>query len=331
MSFFVDSNSLERHKFRKMINKKNIIRFILILILALFIAGYLYEEYQAKIYLDEVTGDTITVNQVEYNYETYGKGDYIVIVDSASGSSILNKRYLMESFEGKARLFFYDRPGYGGTKGELKTPKETAEDLHFMFRRFGWKMQFILVGEEYGSLVMQEYLNLYPDEVIGAVFINPLGQMLGSDEMVRYKDMRSASFPSKEILGTVGLPRLMQNMGILDFSDDVSLENEDDMHFFANLRLSKAYMNTMEAELHHMATASGIEVKPGLMGDHPLYLITSRRNSERFQQENYLSYSSESEVFIVPDSVSDVILERPEDVASNLYGMLDKIIRSSFR
>ena len=238
MSFFVDSNSLERHKFRKMINKKNIIRFILVMLLALFIAGYLYEEYQAKLYLDQVSGNSITVNQVEYNYEIHGKGDYIVIVDSASGSSILSKQQLMERFDGKARLFFYDRPGYGGTKGMFKTPKETAEDLHFMFRRFGWKMEFILIGEEYGALVMQEYLHLYPDEVIGGIFINPVGQMLGKDEIIRYTDMRSASFSSKEILGTVGLPRLMQNTGILDFFDDVRLEDEEDKHFYGNLRLS---------------------------------------------------------------------------------------------
>lgn len=331
MSFFVDSNSLERHKFRKMINKKNIIRFILMLIMALFIAGYLYEEYQAKIYLDQVSGNSITVNQVEYNYEIHGSGDYIVIVDGASGESILNKQQLMERFDGKARLFFYDRPGYGGTKGEYKTPKEIAEDLHFIFRRFGWKMEFILLGEEYGSLVMQEYLHLYPDEVIGGIFINPVGQMLGKDEMVRYTDMRSASFPSKEILGTVGLPRLMQNMGILDFFDDVRLEDEEDRHFYVNLKLSKAYMKAMKVELDHMATAASIEVKPGLMGEKPLYVITSRRNSDRFLQEAYLSYSSESEVFTVADSISDVILERPQDVVSNLHGLLDKIVRASFR
>ncbi len=314
-----------------MVNKKNIIRFILIVIIALFIAGYLYEEYQAKIYLDQVSGNSITVNQVEYNYEIHGKGDYIVIVDGASGESILNKRQLMERFDGKARLFFYDRPGYGGTKGEFKTPKEIAEDLHFIFRRFGWKMEFILLGEEYGSLVMQEYLHLYPDEVIGGIFINPVGQMLGKDEIIRYTDMRSASFSSKEIMGMAGLPRLMQNMGILDFFDDVRLENEEDLKFYSNLRLSKAFMKAMKTELDHMASAKSIEVKPGLMGDSPFYLITSSRNSDRFNQETYLSYSSDSNVFTVQDSVAEVMLERPQDVVSNLYGILDKIIRSSFR
>ncbi len=331
MSFFVDSNSLERHRFRKMINRKNIIRFVLAALLSLFVAGYLYEEYQAKIYLDEVSGNTITVNQVEYNYEIHGKGDYIVIVDSASGSSILNRQKLMERFDGNARLFFYDRPGYGGTKGMFKTPEDIAKDLHFIFRRFGWKMEFILLGEEYGSLVMQEYLHLYPDEVIGGIFINPVGEMVGKDEMIRYTDMKSASFSSKEILGTVGIPRLMQNMGILDFFDDVKLEDEDEKHFYSNLRLTKAFMNATKAELDYMATGESLHVKEGLMGENPLYLITSARNSDRFLQENYLSYSSESEVFSVPDSVNDVMLERPQDVVSNLYGLLDKIIRASYR
>ncbi|MFH5837244.1 alpha/beta fold hydrolase [Proteiniclasticum sp. C24MP] len=330
MSFIVESNSLERHKFRKMINKKNIIRVIVLFLAALFFAGYLYEEYQAKIYLDQVSGNQIMVNQVNYNYEIHGSGDYIVIVDGASGESLLHKQKLMEKFDGNARLFFYDRPGYGGTEGEYKTPREIAEDLHFMFRRFGWKMEFILVGEEYGSLVMQEYLNLYPDEVLGALFINPMGEMAGSEEIVRYRDIRTASFFSKEVLGAVGLPRLMQSSGILDFFDEVSLDNEE-KEFHSNLRLTRSMMNIMKAELGYMETAEALPVKTNLLGENPLHLITSNRNMERFNQERYLGYSSDVETLIVQDSVSDVMLERPQDIASSLNGLIDKITRLSYR
>ena len=331
MSFIIESNSLERHKFKKMINKKNIIRMSVLLVVSLLISGYLYEEYQAKIYLDQVSGNQIMVNQVNYNYEIYGSGDYIVIVDGASGESILHKKKLMEKFDGNARLFFYDRPGYGGTDGEYKTPKEIAEDLHFMFRRFGWKMKFILVGEEYGSLVMQEYLNLYPDEVIGAVFINPVGEMAGSGEMTRYSNIRTASFFSKEVLGSVGMPRLMQNSGILDFFDEIRLEDVEEKEFHANLRLTKNMMSVMKAELSFMESSEAVPINKNQMGENPLHLITSNRNMERFNQEKYLDYSSDIETFIVQDSVSDVMLERPEDIASNLNGLIDKITRLGFR
>lgn len=331
MSFIVESNSLERHKFKKIVNRKNIIRFLLLLLVALFFTGYLYEEYQAKIYLDQVSGKSITVNQVSYNYEIHGKGDYIVIMDVATGGSILNRNQLMEKFDGNARLFFYDRPGYGATQGEFKTPREIAEDLHFMFRRFGWNMKFILVGEEYGSLVMQEYLNLYPEEVLGSIFINPVGEHVGEDETVRYKDLKSASFLSKQVLGNFGLPRLMQNSGILDFFDEVRLEDQEMKNFYANIRLSRSFMEIMEKELHLMATSEKVPVKENLMGENPLYVITSNKNSQRFTQENYLSYSSNAELVSVPDSVADVILERPQDVVSTLHALLDKIERLSYR
>lgn len=331
MSFIVESNSLERHKFRKMINKKNIIRFIVLLLAALLLTGYLYEEYQAKLYLDQVSGNQIMVNQVNYNYEIHGSGDYIVIVDGPSGESLLHKNKLMEKFDGNARLFFYDRPGYGGTEGEYKTPREIAEDLHFMFRRFGWKMEFILVGEEYGSLVMQEYLNLYPDEVLGALFINPVGEMAGSEEITRYKDIRTASFFSKEILGLVGLPRLMQNTGVLDFFDEISPGSKEEKKFHANLRLTKSMMSIMKAELGYMESAEELPVKKNLMGENPLHLITSNRNMDRFNQEIYMDYSSDVETFIVQDSVYDVMLERPQDIVSSLNGLIDKITRLSYR
>lgn len=331
MSFFVESNSLERHKFRKMINKKNIIRFIVFVMAALFISGYLYEEYQAKQYLDQVSGNQIMVNQVNYNYEVHGSGDYIVIVDGPSGESLLHKQKLMEYFDGNARLFFYDRPGYGKTEGEYKTPREIAEDLHFIFRRFGWKMEFILVGEEYGSLVMQEYLHLYPDEVLGTLFINPTGEVAGSEEMIRYGDIRTASFSSKEILGAVGLPRLMQNAGILDFFDEVTLDSAEEKDFHANLRLTKSMMGIMRTELGYMETAQALPVKKNLLGENPLHLITSSRNMDRFSQERYLEYSSDVETLMVQDSVADVMLERPQDIVSSLNGLIDKITRLSYR
>ncbi len=331
MSFIVESNSLERHKFKRLINKKNIIRMIILLVVSLLITGYLYEEYQAKFYLDQFSGNKILVNQVNYNYEVYGSGDYIVIVDGASGESLLHKKKLMEKFDGNARLFFYDRPGYGDTQGEYKTPKEIAEDLHFMFRRFGWKMEFILVGEEYGSLVMQEYLNLYPDEVIGALFINPVGEMLGEAEMNRYKEIKTASFFSKEVLGTIGLPRLIQNSGILDFFDETKLETQEEKEFYVNLRLTKNMMSIMRTELGYMGSSEAIPVKKNLMGENPLYLITSSRNSERFSQEKYLDYSSDTETYLVQDSVSDAILEIPQDIASTLNGLINEITRLSYR
>ena len=329
MKFYEDSNSVERYRFRRIFHKKNLVKAILFLLAAALLAGYLYENYEAKQHLDAYEGKTITVNQVTYNYQVVGSGDYTVIVDGAAGESELSRKKLVEAFDGKARLFFYDRPGYGGTKGEYKTPKEVAEDLHFIFRRFGWKMEFILMGEEYGSLVMQEYLHLYPEEVLGAVFLNPMGEALGSSEMARYEGIHTASFPSKEGLGIFGIPRALQNAGILDFFDHVDLP-EEEKSMYANLRLSKDFMAALKTEYQFMTTGEQLPVKPMLLEDKPFALVTTKLSEERYNQEKYLSYSSDSSVFYVQDSVRDILLERPKDVAPVLYTVVDKVIRRGY-
>lgn len=330
MNIYRDSNSVERYRFRRIFQKKNLVKALLVLLVAAFTAGYLYENYQAKLHLDAYEGSTITVNQVKYNYKVVGSGDYTILVDGAAGESELTRSKLVEAFEGKARLFFYDRPGYGGTEGLYKTPKEVAEDLHFIFRRFGWKMEFILLGEEYGSLVMQEYLNLYPDEVLGAVFLNPMGEALGGDQMKRYEGIHTASFPSKEGLGIFGIPRILQNTGILDFYDHVDLP-EEEKDIYANLRLSKEFMAALKTEYQYMSTGEKLPVMPLLLEDKPVMLVTSRLSEERYGQEAYLAYSSDSGVVYVEDSARDLLLEKSQDVAPVLYGVLDKVTRRAYR
>lgn len=331
MSFIVESNSLERHRFKRIFNKKSITVILIILFLSLLIVGYLYEQGEARTYLSETQGKTITINQVAYNYELYGQGDYTVVINGGAGESLLHREALKEKFEGNARLFFYERPGYPSSEGEFKTPLDIAKDLHFMFRRFGFEMKFIFVGEEYGSLVIQEYLNLYPDEVIGGIFINPLGQSLGSPNLSRYVDRETASFTSKRVLGYVGLPRVMQNTGFMDFYDQMSFRTEQEKQQYTNLMLSREMMGIVEQELFQLNEEKPMEIKTSLLGDRPLVLMTSDKNQEEFSQDDYLLYSEDSELFLYADSIKDVLFQQPEDIASNLNALVKKITRMSYR
>lgn len=331
MSFMTESNSLERHRFKKIFNKKSMIIFFVVAFLLLLVVGYLYEQGEARIYLSEKQGKTINVNQVDYNYELYGQGDYTVVINGSAGESLLHREALKGKFQGNGRLFFYERPGYPSSEGEFKTPKDIAKDLHFMFRRFGFEMKFIFVGEEYGSLVMQEYLQLYPEEVIGGIFINPLGQSLGSSNVKRYVDRETASFLSKRVLGYMGLPRFMQNTGLMDFYDQMSFRTENEKHLYANLMLSREMMDIVEQELNHLDEEKLMEVTPLILGESPMIMMTSEKNRLEFDQEKYMNYSEDTEVFLYADSVNDVIFQQPEDIASNLNALIKKITRMSFR
>lgn len=331
MSFIVESNSLERHRFKKMFNKKNSVIAMIVILVLLLVLGYLYEQGEARTYLGEVQGKTIKINQVNYNYELYGQGDYTVIINGSAGETLLNREALKDSFQGNARLLFYDRPGYPASDGEFKTPEDVAKDLHFMFRKFGFEMNFIFVGEEYGSLVMEEYIHLYPEEVIGAIFINPLGQSLGSEEMMRYVNRETASFFSKTALGYVGLPRFMQNLGIIDFYNQMTFRSKEEKENYANVMLSREMMTIVQKELNLLNDIEPLALKPSLLGDSPLIVMTSEKNKTAFNQDDYLLFSEDSELFVYADSIKDLVFQQPEDIVSMINGIVDKLTRQSFR
>lgn len=327
MKHIENSNSLHRFKKTKIVNKTNIIRASVLFVVALFIFGYMYENGEARKYVGAAPGKSITVNGIGYNYEaTAGKG-YKIIVAGAAGESMLSRKALTEAFGEDHKLFFFDRPGYGSTDGDAKSPRELAEDLHFMFRKFGWSTGYILVGEEFGSLVIQEFINMYPDEVLGAIMINPVGPALGSETMDTYIEDSRDGMEEIRTLGTFGIPRILSNAGVARFNREVDIDSDADLDFYSNLWLTNAHLKAFEAELEEMAALEAIEAVDGALGVRPVYLMTTNRHLQDMRQSEVLSYSSDQETVIVSDSVKEILLERSEDVISTLNGLMKKLKR----
>ena len=327
MKHIENSNSLHRFKKTKVVNKTNIIRASVLFIAALFIFGYMYESSEARKYVGAAPGKSITVNGISYNYDaTAGKG-YKIIVAGAAGESMLSRKALTEAFGEDNKLFFFDRPGYGSTDGDAKSPKELAEDLHFMFRKFGWTSGYILIGEEFGSLVMQEFINMYPDEVLGAIMINPVGPALGSETMDTYIEDSKEGIEEIRTLGTFGIPRILSKAGVARFNREVDIDSDADLDFYSNLWLTNAHLKAFEAELSEMAALDAIEAVDGALGVRPVYLMTTNRHLQDMKQSEILSYSSDQETVIVSDSVKEILLERSEEVISTLNGLMKKLKR----
>jgi len=297
-------------------------------IAALFIFGYMYESSEARKYVGAAPGKSITVNGISYNYDaTAGKG-YKIIVAGAAGESMLSRKALTEAFGEDHKLFFFDRPGYGSTDGDAKSPKELAEDLHFMFRKFGWTSGYILIGEEFGSLVMQEFINTYPDEVLGAIMINPVGPALGTETMDTYIEDSKEGIEEIRTLGTFWNTENSEQCRSLQGSTGrLTSIRMPTWIFYSNLWLTNAHLKAFEAELAEMAALEAIETVDGALGVRPVYLMTTNRHLQDMKQSEILSYSSDQETVIVSDSVKEILLERPEEVISTLNGLMKKLKR----
>lgn len=75
----------------------------------------------------------------------------------------------------------YDRPGTlnsrSSTVSQPTTPQNGVDDLHELLTAAKISPPYILVGHSYGGLIAKLYTSLYPDEVVGLVFVDALTEM----------------------------------------------------------------------------------------------------------------------------------------------------------
>jgi hypothetical protein len=120
-------------------------------------------------------------------------------------------------------------------------------------------------------------------------------------------------------------------MGIIDFYNQTSFRSQEEKEKYANVMLSREMMAVVEQELNVLTESKSDPIKPSILGSSPLIVMTSEKNKIEFNQENYLLYSDDSELFIYADSIKDLGFQQPEDIVSMLNGLVDKLIRQSFR
>jgi pimeloyl-ACP methyl ester carboxylesterase len=74
-----------------------------------------------------------------------------------------------------ARIFAYSRPGYGasGPATTPRDPKQIVEELRALLASRGYAPPYLLVGHSMGGTYMELFAKAHPDEVVGAVLVDP--------------------------------------------------------------------------------------------------------------------------------------------------------------
>jgi pimeloyl-ACP methyl ester carboxylesterase len=72
-------------------------------------------------------------------------------------------------------IFAYSRPGYGASSPAAtpRDPRTIVEELRALLAYEGYAPPFLLVGHSFGGTYMELFAKAYPDEVIGAVLVDP--------------------------------------------------------------------------------------------------------------------------------------------------------------
>ena len=216
-------------------------------------------------------------SKMEYKLKT--GGDYTVVFDGAIGTNMYEWDEVCKTLEEKKiSTFIYNRRGYGfNDGGEIRTPEEQAKDLKALLKKAGASEPYVLVGEEYGSLVTTNFVSLYPDLVAGVVLVNPISEeRIQTNEFK--KSIESEYYRSEfEKMGTnFSLTSLLSKMG-LTMENNIFKEHltESELSEFNSFKNNKKYKEAVSNELKNLYKNLSNSQIDGLLCNKPLYLITN--------------------------------------------------------
>ncbi len=107
-------------------------------------------------------------------YAAGGAGEPTVVFEAGHGDSMIRWAAVAPPVGESARVFVYDRPGYGGSE-PATTPRDAATivaELRELLVTTGHQPPYVLVGHSLGGTVVDLFARTHPDEVSGLVLVD---------------------------------------------------------------------------------------------------------------------------------------------------------------
>jgi hypothetical protein len=319
------ANSNVVHKLEKdKVSKRKIFKKIVIFIVALFLLGIV-----AQIITNFIDGERLKSHfkygridgkKIEYKYKP--GSDYTVVFDGTLGNNMYEWDNICKTLEDKkASTFIYNRRGYGfNDGGEVRTPEDQAKDLKLLLRKAGASEPYVLVGQEYGSLVITNFIKLYPKSVAGVVLVDPI-----SEEVIKTSEFKESIkqkyYRSKfEVIGTnFSLTSILSQMG-LTIENKVFKEHldESELSEFNGLENKKNYKEAVSNELRTLYESSSNSQENERLKGIPFYLITSNENDPSIK----LGEQAYTTIYKKDQSDSPVSLLDPDIIVNGVNSVM---------
>lgn len=245
------SNSMQKYKLKKKWNKMILIQWLVLILFIVIFGGYLYENVQVdKIETNNrKSSRAVTVEESKIYYNVTGQNGYTVILESNSGYGSAEWSNVTKKSPKNMKFLYYDRAGYGRSEkiDKPRTPEEEAKELHTLIEKSQYKPPYVFVGNEYGSLIVNAYNKLYGDEIAGVVLINPIENTeIGTFNKIKM----TSSLVTQKLLGSIGMMRIAENLGIINLDENVVLElSKSNAELYKNFRVNSKFASLKLKEL----------------------------------------------------------------------------------
>ncbi|MDD4690060.1 MAG: alpha/beta hydrolase, partial [Eubacteriales bacterium] len=326
--------------------KKKRRRIVLIILVSILLISFTYEKVgefiDSKKY--EPPGRLVEVNGHMMHIYGEGTSNNTPTVVFTSGwktpSPYVDYYPLLENISEYTRAVVYERPGYGWSEvANGKRGIDTiTEELHQLLVKSGEQGPYILVGHSFGSNEVLRYSQLYSEEVAGVVLID------GSNPDYTSTIKRAANIPlwygsvNSTIFNNVinflndfGITRVVFSTTDLYVSKLTSYKNsllyasqelqELDEAMFIKTLNNKNHFQELRMDASILLENRGIENIPLKIISSSLY---NGSETTRNIQQGLLSWSSDSEQFIIEDSQHYVHWFNPQAVSSIILDLINR-------
>lgn len=179
------------------------------LIILLLISGLCFRLFSSK---PVPPGELVDVNGTKLHIRAEGQKNNLptIILEAGANSNTDMFHWVAEGLKGNMRIIRYDREGkwFSESSKDSITPEFYAHQLHQLLEKSGEKPPYLLVGHSMGGPYNRIFRDLYPNEVIGMVFLD-------SSHPEQWKRLAQKELIPKNQINLIKFGAVLSDMGII--------------------------------------------------------------------------------------------------------------------
>jgi pimeloyl-ACP methyl ester carboxylesterase len=152
---------------------KGILKSIGLLLAIIILAGLIFRLFSPK---PQPPGELVDIGGFSLHINSIGERNNkpTLVIESGAGAPSEYYYWLGEGLKDSIRVVRYDRAGvgYSDLSDAPRDPETIAKELHSLLEKSGESPPYIMAGHSYGGHYIRVFTKLYPDEVVGLVFID---------------------------------------------------------------------------------------------------------------------------------------------------------------
>lgn len=329
MKLLPHSNGVYKVNMRNKLKPKEIIRNISLYIIIIISIGFIYQKISNFIARETLKQrvDYARVDDKRLDYIVDGTGKHTVVFDGNIGTNLNQWNQIRDELTSEyddITTFTYNRRGYGYSDGgSARTPKEQAEDLRILLRKSAVPAPYILVGEEYGSLVLTEFAKAYPELVSGIVLVNPLVEdNINTSEFIKRLKVDKFRRKIESIGSSIGFTSLLDKFNLSckigEFEDGL---DKNSLEEFKVHRTKSNYTKAVYNELENITGGENNSQEEGVFSGKPYYLI-SKDGQEGLK---LLGDNELTKVYNIKSNNDIVSMSNPETVVTGIRQIVKQV------